>query len=153
MVNRISLAHGEGGELTHELIQEVFVKAFGNDKQTRLDAAIINFSSQRTAITTDSFVVKPIFFPGGNIGKLAVSGTVNDLAVSGAIPIFLTAAFIIEEGFKLQELKEIVFSMADEAEKAGVKIIAGDTKVVEKGSVDGVFINTTGFGVIPDNYV
>lgn len=150
LVQRISLAHGEGGELTHQLIQEVFVQSFGHSEQTQLDAAIITGNFKTIAVTTDSYVVKPIFFPGGNIGKLAITGTVNDLAVSGAIPQVITAGFIIEEGFQLQDLKKVVFSMAQEAENAGVKIIAGDTKVVEKGSIDGLFINTTGIGVIPE---
>lgn len=146
MVQRISLAHGEGGELTHQLIQELFVKSFGSSDQLQLDSAVLNGPFQSIAVSTDSYVVKPIFFPGGNIGKLAITGTVNDLAVSGAIPQAITAGFIIEEGFLVSDLKKIVQSMAAEAEKAGVKVIAGDTKVVEKGSVDGLFINTTGIG-------
>ncbi len=104
----------------------------------------------KIAVTTDSFVVKPLFFPGGSIGKLAVAGTVNDLAVSGAKPLYLTCGFIIEEGFPLKDLKTIVQNMADEAKKAGVVLVAGDTKVVERGSCDGVFINTTGIGVIKE---
>lgn len=150
LVQQISLAHGEGGELTHRLIEDIFIKAFGHSKQAQLDAAIMNISSQTLAVTTDSFVVKPIFFPGGNIGKLAITGTVNDLAVSGAIPKFITAGFIIEEGFPISTLREVVHSMASEAMSAGVRIIAGDTKVVEKGSVDGLFINTTGIGEIQE---
>ncbi|UAL53561.1 MULTISPECIES: hydrogenase expression/formation protein HypE [Metabacillus] len=151
MVQRISLAHGEGGELTHHLIQDVFIQSFGHSEQTQLDSAVLAFPSQTIAVTTDSFVVNPLFFPGGNIGRLAVTGTVNDLAVSGAIPLFMTAGFIIEEGFPLNDLKEIVKSMAAEALKAGVKIVAGDTKVVEKGSADGLFINTAGIGEIRDH--
>lgn len=151
MVQRISLAHGEGGELTHQLIQDVFIQSFGHSEQTQLDSAVLAFPAQTIAVTTDSFVVKPLFFPGGNIGRLAVTGTVNDLAVSGAIPLYMTAGFIIEEGFPLNDLKEIVKSMAAEAEKAGVKIVAGDTKVVEKGSADGLFINTAGIGEIRDH--
>ncbi|WP_442598300.1 hydrogenase expression/formation protein HypE [Neobacillus sp. D3-1R] len=150
MNQRISLAHGEGGELTHQLIQDVFIEAFGHNEHTHFDSAVLTGPFQTLAVTTDSYVVKPIFFPGGNIGKLAITGTVNDLAVSGAIPQFITAGFIIEEGFKLLELKEIVKSMALEADKAGVKIIAGDTKVVEKGSIDGLFINTTGIGIMEE---
>ncbi|MBM7663288.1 hydrogenase expression/formation protein HypE [Bacillus mesophilus] len=146
MKQKIGLAHGEGGELTHQLIQDVFVKSFGHEIQTKLDSAILPSLQNNMAVTTDSFVVKPIFFPGGNIGKLAITGTVNDLAVSGAIPRFITAGFILEEGFAVQNLKSIVQSMAEEASQAGVHIIAGDTKVVEKGSVDGIFINTTGIG-------
>lgn len=152
MVKRISLAHGDGGELTHQLIQDIFIKSFGHLEQTLLDSAIFESPAQTIAITTDSYVVKPIFFPGGNIGKLAITGTVNDLAVTGSIPHFITTGFIIEEGFLLQNLKEVVYSMAAEAEKAGVKIIAGDTKIVEKGSADGVFINTTGIGLIQENH-
>lgn len=146
MVQKIGLAHGEGGELTHQLIQDVFVKSFGHGVQTKLDSAILPGLVNHMAVTTDSFVVNPIFFPGGNIGKLAITGTVNDLAVCGAIPRFITAGFILEEGFPVNDLKEIVQSMAEEAERAGVHIIAGDTKVVEKGSADGLFINTTGIG-------
>ncbi|MBA4601820.1 hydrogenase expression/formation protein HypE [Thermoactinomyces mirandus] len=151
---RISLAHGDGGELAHNLIQDVFVQAFGHNDQARFDSAIIDAPSARLAVTTDSFVVKPIFFPGGNIGKIAIAGTVNDLAVSGAVPMYLTAAFIIEEGFKINDLKEIVRTMASEAEKANVRVIAGDTKVVERGSIDGLYINTTGVGFVdPDRTV
>lgn len=148
---RISLAHGDGGEQAHNLIQSVFVKSFGHNDHARFDAAMITAPSARLALTTDSFVVKPIFFPGGNIGKIAIAGTVNDLAVSGAVPMYLTAAFIIEEGFLVKDLQEIVDTMAYEAEKANVHIIAGDTKVVERGSVDGLYINTTGVGFVdPD---
>jgi hydrogenase expression/formation protein HypE len=145
---RISLAHGDGGELAHNLIQQVFVDSFGHNDFARFDAAVFNVPMDKLALTTDSFVVKPLFFPGGNIGKLAIAGTVNDLAVSGAVPLYLTAAFIIEEGFKVKELKEIVQAMATEAEKANVRIVAGDTKVVEKGSIDGLYINTTGVGYV-----
>lgn len=145
---RISLAHGDGGELAHNLIQQVFVDSFGHNDFARFDAAVFNVPFDKVALTTDSFVVKPLFFPGGNIGKLAIAGTVNDLAVSGAVPLYLTAAFIIEEGFKVSELKEIVQTMAKEAEKANVRIVAGDTKVVEKGSIDGLYINTTGVGYV-----
>lgn len=148
MDERISLAHGDGGELAHKLIQSVFVEAFGHSDHARFDAALFTVPSEKIAITTDSFVVKPVFFPGGNIGKLAIAGTVNDLAVSGATPLYLTAAFIIEEGFKIKELKEIVQTMAAEAEKANIRIVAGDTKVVEQGSIDGLYINTTGVGYI-----
>lgn len=151
LVRRISLAHGEGGELTHQLIQNVFVKNFGHKEQMQLDSAILKGPFESMAVTTDSFVVKPIFFPGGDIGKLAVAGTVNDLAVAGAIPKMITASYIIEEGFPLADLQTVVKSMAKEAAYAGVQIIAGDTKVVEKGSADGVFINTTGIGIIEEN--
>lgn len=148
MVEKISLAHGDGGQLAHQLIEDVFITAFGHHDQAKLDAAILHVPQVNIALSTDSFVIKPTFFPGGNIGKLAICGTVNDLAVSGAVPLYITVAFIIEEGFSVQQLKEIVVSMAAEAKKANVHIVSGDTKVVERGSVDGVFINTTGIGVI-----
>lgn len=153
MEQTISLAHGDGGELSHLLIQEVFVKAFGNNEESKFDAAVLSMQQGKIAVTTDSFVVKPLFFPGGSIGKLAVAGTVNDLAVSGAKPLYLTCGFIIEEGFPLKDLKTIVQHMAEEAKKAGVILVAGDTKVVERGSCDGVFINTTGIGVLQDNAI
>ncbi|WP_026688536.1 hydrogenase expression/formation protein HypE [Alteribacter aurantiacus] len=148
MKDVISLAHGEGGELTHRLIEDLFANAFCHHDQLHLDAAVVTCEKKEIAVTTDSFVVKPIFFPGGDIGKLSVAGTVNDLAVSGASPLFLTAGFILEEGFEIRGLKKVVQSMAEEAKHAGVRIIAGDTKVVEKGEADGLFINTTGFGVL-----
>ncbi len=148
MSEKISLAHGDGGELAHKLIQDVFVNAFRHFEQSKLDSAVLTCDANKVAISTDTFVVSPIFYPGGNIGKLAVAGTVNDIAVSGAIPRYLTSGFIIEEGFLLKDLIEIVESMAAEAKKAGVSIIAGDTKVVETGSADGIYINTTGFGYI-----
>ncbi|OIU70488.1 hydrogenase expression/formation protein HypE [Rossellomorea aquimaris] len=151
-MQRISLAHGEGGELTHRLIQDLFIRSFGHSEHTQFDSAILDIPSQTIAVTTDSYVVNPLFFPGGNIGKLAVTGTVNDLAVSGAEPHVITAGFILEEGFPVKSLKEIVNTMAGEAERAGVNIIAGDTKVVEKGSVDGLFINTTGIGVMKEQH-
>lgn len=147
-MERISLAHGDGGELANQLIKELFIEAFGHREEAKLDAAILSLKAEKIAVSTDSFVVHPIFFPGGNIGKLAVTGTVNDLAVSGAVPLYLTVGFIIEEGLLISELREIVNSIAIEAKKAQVKIIAGDTKVVEKGKAEGVYINTTGIGVI-----
>ncbi|MDF2947070.1 MAG: hydrogenase [Bacillales bacterium] len=147
MEKLVTLAHGDGGELAHRLIQEVFVEAFKHNDHAMMDAALLTLTSNEVAITTDSFVVSPIFFPGGDIGKIAVAGTVNDLAVSGAKPLYLTSAFIIEEGFKIKDLQTIVKSMVIEASKSGVKIVAGDTKVVERGKCDGIFINTTGIGV------
>ncbi|MGV8905289.1 MAG: hydrogenase expression/formation protein HypE [Acetobacterium sp.] len=145
----ITLSHGSGGVQTNRLINDVFFKYFNNDILNQMnDAAQVDIDFQKLAFTTDSFVVNPLFFNGGNIGKLAVCGTVNDLAVSGAKPLYLTSAFIIEEGFPIKKLEEIVKSMAAEALKAGVKIVAGDTKVVEKGSADGIFINTSGIGRI-----
>lgn len=153
MNGRISLAHGDGGELAHQLIQEVFVKYFGNQQQSKLDSAILSLTSSNIAVSTDSFVIKPFFFRGGNIGKLAIAGTVNDIAVSGAIPKYITAGFIIEEGFSINNLITIVKSMAEEAIHAGVEIVSGDTKVVERGSVDGIYINTTGIGIFEHNNV
>ncbi len=143
----ITLNHGSGGKLTHRLIKEVFVKHFGT-KSPLTDSAIVHQKSMILATTTDSYVVDPIFFPGGNIGKLSVCGTVNDLAVSGAVPSFLTAAFIIEEGLPVRDLEQIVASMAEEADKAGVRIVTGDTKVVERGKCDKLFITTAGCGFL-----
>lgn len=151
MERYISLAHGDGGELSHRLIRDVFIEAFGDTDTALFDAALLKVTGDNIAITTDSFVVKPIFFPGGSIGKLAVAGTVNDLAVSGARPVYLTCGFVIEEGFSISELKKIVRDMANEAQKTGIKIVAGDTKVVERGSADGVYINTTGIGFYEEN--
>lgn len=149
MEKYILLGHGSGGQLSHELISKVFVKHFNNEiLQQQTDAAILD----NIAFTTDAYVVDPIFFPGGNIGHLAVCGTVNDLAVSGAIPKYLSAAFIIEEGFPVSDLELIVKTMAEEAEKAGVKIVTGDTKVVNKGQCDKVFINTAGIGMIDSKH-
>jgi len=147
----ILLGHGSGGKLSAELIRDVFLPALDNPVLARLDdQATVEINGQRIAITTDSFVVKPLFFPGGDIGSLAVHGTVNDLAMGGATPLFLSAAFIIEEGFAMEELRRIVLSMHSAAAAAGVQVVTGDTKVVEKGKGDGLFINTTGIGVVPD---
>jgi hydrogenase expression/formation protein HypE len=148
MTDKILLGHGSGGKLMHELIRQHFSPAFGIEGAG--DSAVVNMPSCRLAYTTDSYVVTPLFFPGGNIGDLAVNGTVNDLAVSGANPLFLTAGFVIEEGFPLADLKKIVASMSAAASRAGVKIVAGDTKVVNKGKADGIFINTSGIGVLTD---
>ncbi|MGA2919836.1 MAG: hydrogenase expression/formation protein HypE [Candidatus Sulfotelmatobacter sp.] len=147
----ILLGHGSGGKLSAALIRDVFLPAFPSPVLARLDdQAIVNVNGQRLAMTTDSFVVKPLFFPGGDIGSLAVHGTVNDLAMGGATPLFLSAAFIIEEGFAMDELRRVVLSMQQAAASAGVQIVTGDTKVVEKGKGDGLFINTTGIGLVPD---
>jgi hydrogenase expression/formation protein HypE len=147
----ILLGHGSGGKLSAELIRDIFLPAFQNPVLARLDdQAIVNVNGQRLAITTDSFVVKPLFFPGGNIGSLAVHGTVNDLAMGGATPLFLSAAFIIEEGFSMDELRRVVNSLRQAAAEAGVQVVTGDTKVVEKGKGDGLFINTTGIGLVPE---
>jgi hydrogenase expression/formation protein HypE len=145
-MDRILLGHGSGGKMMHQLVREHFSPAFGIEGAG--DSAIVNVPSTRLAYTTDSYVVTPLFFPGGNIGDLAVCGTVNDLAVAGAEPLFLTAGFIIEEGFPLAELKKIIESMAAAAKQAQVRIVAGDTKVVNKGKADGIFINTSGLGVL-----
>jgi hydrogenase expression/formation protein HypE len=151
MNDRILLAHGSGGVLSHELIRDVFAKHFSNPLLDALnDAAVIDFLPPgRLAMTTDSYVVQPLFFPGGNIGELAVCGTVNDLAVVGATPLYLSAGFVLEEGFPMDTLERIVASMATTARAAGVQIVTGDTKVVDQGAADGVFINTTGVGVVP----
>ena len=147
----ILLGHGSGGKLSAELIRNIFLPALRNPILACLDdQAIVNVNGQRLAITTDSFVVKPLFFPGGDIGSLAVHGTVNDLAMGGATPLFLSAAFIIEEGFSMDELRRLVNSMQQAAAAAGVQVVTGDTKVVERGKGDGVFINTTGIGLVPD---
>jgi hydrogenase expression/formation protein HypE len=151
-MDRISLSHGSGGKQTNNLIKSLFQKYFDNKILNEMnDSAQLVMPSGRIALTTDSFVVNPKFFNGGDIGKLAVCGTVNDIAVSGAKPLFLTCAFIIEEGYVIEELERVVKSMADTANLAGVQIVAGDTKVVEKGKVDGLFINTSGIGVIYDD--
>jgi hydrogenase expression/formation protein HypE len=145
----ILLAHGDGGLLTHQLIERYFLPSFTNDLLQELsDAASFSVGSGRMAITTDAFVVDPIFFPGGDIGKLAVCGTVNDLAVSGAKPLYLTASFVIEEGLPFSLLEKIVASMAITCKQAGVHIVAGDTKVVGKGQADKIFITTSGIGML-----
>ncbi len=148
--DKILLAHGSGGKLAHELIEKSFAKAFANPFLAKLDdSAVIDFSG-RLAFTTDSYVVSPIFFPGGDIGKLAVYGTVNDLAMSGAKPLYLSLSFIIEEGLPQDELNEIVDSIGKAAQAAGVEIVTGDTKVVHRGSADKLFINTAGIGIIAE---
>lgn len=148
----ISLNHGSGGGMTRELVSNLFVKYFSNPVLNRMDdAAVIEMPAGKIAFTTDSFVVKPLFFRGGDIGKLAICGTVNDLAVMGAKPIGITAAFILEEGLNISILEKVVVSMKEAAEEAGVSIVAGDIKVVERGKGDGLFINTSGIGIIPEN--
>lgn len=145
---KITLAHGSGGQLTHDLIKNLFVRHFANPHLSRLtDAAVLSLPDTRIAMTTDSYVIRPLVFPGGNIGKLAVCGTVNDLAVMGAKPLYLTCGMIIEEQFDYDALEQIVASMAQTAREAGVEIVTGDTKVIERGSGDGLFINTAGIGV------
>lgn len=151
----INLAHGAGGKAMRELIDEVFVNGFANpelaslEDQARFDLTELIAHGNRLALTTDSYVVDPLFFPGGDIGKLAVTGTVNDLAMSGAMPLYLTCGMILEEGFAIDTLIKIVASMKATADEAGVKIVTGDTKVVHRGAVDKCFINTAGVGVIP----
>lgn len=146
-MERILLGHGSGGRLMYQLIKEHFVPEF--HLKTLNDSAVLEGIKQgRIAFTTDSYVVSPIFFPGGNIGELAVYGTVNDLSMVGAKPLYMTTGLILEEGFPLDDLKKILTSMSDAAEKAGIKIVGGDTKVVNKGKADGIFINTSGIGVI-----
>lgn len=147
----ILLGHGSGGHLSAQLVRDVFLPSLQNPVLARLDdQAIVNIRGQRIAFTTDSFVVQPLFFPGGDIGSLAVHGTVNDLAMGGAKPLFLSAAFIIEEGFSIEQLRRIVQSMHRAAAEAGVEVVTGDTKVVEKGKGDGLFITTTGIGLVPE---
>jgi hydrogenase expression/formation protein HypE len=149
--DRVLLGHGSGGKLTADLISKIFVPAFHNPPLDRLDdQAVLSINGTRLAFTTDSFVVKPLFFPGGDIGSLAVHGTVNDLAVGGASPLFLSTAFIIEEGLPLDTLQRVVKSLQTAAAAAGVDVVTGDTKVVEQGSGDELFINTTGIGLVPN---
>ncbi|MHB0868548.1 MAG: hydrogenase expression/formation protein HypE [Chloroflexota bacterium] len=160
--DRILLAHGSGGKLSAELIQSVFVPAFGNPSLARLDdSAVVDLAvpgdargrlsaSGRLAISTDCHVVKPLFFKGGDIGRLAICGTVNDLAMVGARPLYLAAGFVLEEGLPISTLQQVVASMRSAAEEAGVAVVTGDTKVVERGSADGLFVTTTGVGVVPE---
>ncbi|HEY2690123.1 MAG TPA: hydrogenase expression/formation protein HypE [Streptosporangiaceae bacterium] len=146
---RITMAHGAGGKATQTLIEAIFLDELRNPLLEPLeDAARLQISGARLALTTDSYVVAPLFFPGGDIGDLAVNGTVNDLATSGAVPMFLSAGFILEEGFPVADLTRIVRSMRAAAEAAGVKVVTGDTKVVQKGKADGCYINTAGVGAI-----
>jgi hydrogenase expression/formation protein HypE len=147
----VLLAHGGGGKLSHQMIQEVFLSQFKNDLLNLLhDGAMINLGGTRYAFSTDSYVINPIFFPGGDIGTLAVNGTVNDLAMCGARPLYLSCSFIIEEGLPMEDLWRVVQSMKNAAKTAGVQIITGDTKVVDRGKGDKLFINTSGIGIIPD---
>lgn len=154
----ITLAHGGGGKAMRDLIDDVFIDAFSNpalntlEDQARFELTDLAKYGDRLAMTTDSYVIDPIFFPGGDIGKIAICGTVNDLAVGGATPLYLTCGMIIEEGMQVETLRKIVKSMADTAKAAGVLIVTGDTKVVERGSCDKIFINTAGVGVIPKHY-
>ena len=148
---RITLGHGSGGKLSAQLIRDLFVPVFGDRELARLgDAAVVEVNGTRLAFSTDSFVVTPKFFPGSNIGELAVNGTVNDLAMMGARPLFLSAALILEEGLQMEVLGAVVASMAEACERAGVALVTGDTKVVERGGADELFVTTAGVGVVPD---
>ena len=149
MPDKVLLAHGSGGKLAHELICGSFISELDNPLLAPMDDAAVFAAPGRLAFTTDSYVVRPIFFPGGDIGRLAVSGTVNDLSMVGAKPLYLSLAFIIEEGLPFEDLERIVKSIKDTAGEAGVKIVTGDTKVVERGSADKLFINTAGVGEVP----
>jgi hydrogenase expression/formation protein HypE len=154
MNKTILLGHGSGGKLSHDLIKNLFVKYFSNDiLSEQTDSAVLSLSGKKLAFTADSFVVDPIFFPGGDIGKLAVAGTVNDLSVSGALPHYLSASFIIEEGLPFSVLEKIVKSMAGEAKNSGIIIVTGDTKVVNRGKCDKIFITTSGIGEIPEKHI
>jgi hydrogenase expression/formation protein HypE len=147
----VVMGHGSGGRLTAQLIHDFFLPAFDNPLLRKLDdQAVFEINGTRLAFTTDSFVVTPLFFPGGDIGKLAVHGTVNDLAMSGARPLYLSTGFIMEEGLPLEELSRVIRSMSEAAAAAGVSIVTGDTKVVNRGSADKLFINTSGIGVVPE---
>ena len=149
--DRILLAHGSGGTMMKELIEELFVAEFGDDVLRRMDdAASLPFPGSRLAFSTDTYVVHPLFFPGGDIGRLAICGTVNDVATSGAKPLYISVGFVLEEGMPVEELRHIIASMHDAAAEAGVRIVTGDTKVVERGHGDGCYINTAGVGVLPE---
>lgn len=149
MPERILLAHGSGGKLSHELIEKCFLRVFHNPLLAKLDDAAAFPFNGSLAFTTDSYVVSPLFFPGGDIGRLAVCGTVNDLSMVGATPLYLSVAFIIEEGLLLEDLERLARSAQEAAREAGVEVVTGDTKVVNRGSADKLFINTAGVGVIP----
>ena len=153
MDEKIRLSHGDGGVDTHKLIKNVFYKHFNNSPfDSMSDSFVFDAIPRKFAYTTDSYVVKPLFFRGGDIGKLAVCGTINDLVTSGAIPLYISAGFIIEEGFSIEKLHLIAKSMGEVCKQTGAKIVTGDTKVVEKGSADGVFINTSGIGSVSEFY-
>ena len=146
----ITMAHGSGGKLSHQLVDKMFRPLFDNEMLERgHDGAVFSLPGARLAFTTDSFVVNPVFFPGGNIGDLAVNGTVNDLACCGAKPLYLSVGMILEEGFAMEDLWKVCLSMQEAARAANVKIVTGDTKVVERGHGDKIFINTSGIGLIP----
>src|SRR5262249_24065186 len=141
----VQMAHGGGGKLMHHILEKKFLSAFNNKPlNSRHDSSVLDLPGRRLAFTTDSYLVRPIFFPGGDIGSLAIHGTVNDLAMSGARPLYLSAGFILEEGLAMEKLWQIVCSMIRAAQACGVQIVTGDTKVVDKGKGDGLFINTAG---------
>jgi len=147
----VDMTHGSGGRAMAQLIQELFIKYFDNELLSQAnDQAAFDIENGRMVMSTDGHVISPLFFPGGDIGSLSVHGTINDVAMSGATPLYLSAGFILEEGFPLSELEKIVISMGKAAKEAGVPIVTGDTKVVDKGAADGVFITTTGIGIVPD---
>ncbi len=148
MNDKILMGHGSGGKLMNDLINDRIKEIFGTDSLQLDDSAILPVATEKIAFTTDTFTITPIFFPGGNIGELAINGTVNDLAVMGAKPLYISSAFILEEGLELEQLEKVMLSMKKAADYAGVKIVTGDTKVVEKGKGDKIFINTTGIGVM-----
>ena len=151
---RITLAHGAGGRLSHDLVEELFLPFFANDLLRALDdSAVIPAQAQRIAFTTDAYVVKPLFFPGGDIGRLAICGTVNDLAMAGARPVAISASFILEEGLPIEDLEQVLASMKEAAKEAKTMVVAGDTKVVEHGAAQGLYIATSGLGLIPDNVI
>jgi hydrogenase expression/formation protein HypE len=151
--SNVLLGHGSGGKLSADLIREVFLPAFDNPFLKKLnDSATLSFNGSELAFTTDSFVVDPVFFPGGNIGSLAIHGTVNDLAVAGSRPFYISAAFILEEGFPIESLQQIVASMQQACTESGVTLVTGDTKVVEKGKCDSIFITTSGIGVVENKH-
>jgi hydrogenase expression/formation protein HypE len=149
--DRILLGHGAGGKLSHELLKELFLPFFDNEILRALgDSAVLAADRSRLALTSDSYVVKPLYFPGGDIGRLSICGTVNDLAMAGAMPLGIAASFILEEGFAIQDLERIVTSIRTAALEAGVMVVAGDTKVVERGAAEGVYITTSGVGLVPE---
>jgi len=147
----VDMTHGSGGRAMSQLIEELFIKHLDNDLLRQAnDQAAFDVPAGRMAMSTDGHVISPLFFPGGDIGSLSVHGTINDVAMSGAKPLYLSAGFILEEGFSLSELEKIIISMSEAATNAGVPVVTGDTKVVEKGKGDGVFITTTGVGIVPE---
>jgi len=149
--DKIVLGHGSGGQLSASLLRDVFLPLFSNPVLDRLDdQAVVEVGGSRLAFTTDSFVVKPLFFPGGDIGSLAVHGTVNDIAMCGARPLYLSAGFILEEGTPMEDFQRVVLSMRNAADEAGVGLVTGDTKVVDRGKADKIFVNTSGIGIVPE---